>query len=122
MKRIDELNIALNSSSALETYVKKLREIERDLYMELAFAADQLQANLSTLPVANASYGGVLGGTQSKLRARKVANNLRRASEAHRAAGGMVVKTWAQFVRDFAPEIDAAFGKSGKKPTFKVAE
>jgi hypothetical protein len=123
VKRLDELNISLNSSSALETYIKKLRDAERDFYIEISFAAEELQGNLSTLPVVGSGGGGLLGKTKSRIRAKKVANNLRRAAEAHRHAGGMAVKTWVMFVRDFAPEIDAALGRtSGKKPGFKVAE
>lgn len=117
MKRIDELDSPLNTAGELEKYCKKLRDLERDFYMELEFAAQVLEQNLATLPTVD--NVGVLGGAASKVRAKLVANNLRRAAEAHKYSGGQAVKTWRAFVKAFAPEIDAARGKT-KKPTFDV--
>jgi hypothetical protein len=121
MKRIDELDSPLNTASELEGYTKKLRDLYHDLYVELEFAAQVLQENLSTLPVADSQFGGAMGAANSRIRARRVANQLRKAAEATKYSGGQSVKTWREFIRAFAPEIDAA-RNPGKKPTFKVDE
>lgn len=120
MKRIDELDSSLSSASELEQYVKKVRELYRDLYLELEFAAEILQQNLATLPTVNADGEdrvGVFGSVQSRVRAKRVADNLRRAAEASKYSGAQAVKTWREFVKTFAPELDAARAKA-KKPKF----
>lgn len=122
MKRLDELDTPLTSSSELHDYILKVRNLCRDFYMELDFAATELQQNLATLPVAENSGGAIFGGFTSRIRARQVAACLRRASEAQKYSGGQAVKAWVMFKRVFAPEIDAAQGKKGKKPAFNVAE
>jgi hypothetical protein len=122
MKRLDELDSPLNTSTELHDYVKKVRDLCRDFYMELEFAATELQQNLATLPVAESSGGAIFGGITSRIRARQVAACLRRAGEAQKYSGGQAVKAWAMFKRVFAPEIDAANGKNGKKPAFNVGE
>ena len=106
MKRVDELNSPLNTATELEKYLNKVKELERDLYMELSFAAEVLQQNLSTLPASD-GRGGIMGTVSSKVRAKRVANNLRRAAEASKYSGAQAVKTWREFVKAFAPEIDA---------------
>lgn len=122
MKRIDELNSPLNTASELEGYLKKVKDLYRDLYMELTFAAEVLQQNLATLPVIDSrANGGILGGANSRLRARRVANQLRKAAEASKYAGGQSVKTWREFTRAFAPEIDAKRAGS-KRPKFEVGK
>src|SRR5699024_8352891 len=119
-KRMDELgDTNLASSSELEAYINRVRELSRDLYMELEFGAELLQKNLSTLPVAE-SKGGVTGKVSSKVRAKKVADALRRAAEANKYAGGQATKTWSLFAKSFAPEIEQARNK--KAPGFKVQE
>lgn len=120
MKRIDELDSPLNTASELEKYLKKVRDLYRDLYIELEWAADELQQNLATLPTVNAEgeqRNGVMGSIHSKARAKLVADNLRRAAESSKYSGAQAVKTWRQFVKTFAPELDAARTKS-KKPKF----
>lgn len=120
MKRIDELDSPLSSATELEKYLKKVRDLYRDLYIELEWAAEILQQNLSTLPVVNAEgerRGGALGSVHSRVRAKLVADNLRRAAEASKYSGAQAVKTWRQFVKTFAPEIDAARAKT-RKPKF----
>lgn len=121
MKRIDELDSPLNTATELEKYTRRLRDLFHDLYVELEFGAQVLQENLSTLPVADSKFGGAAGAANSRMRAKRVANQLRKAAEAAKYSGGQSVKTWREFVRTFAPEIDAA-RNPGKKPTFKVDE
>lgn len=118
-KRMDELESNLSSSTELENYVNRVRALCRDLYMELEFGSELLQKNLSTLPVADSGKGPV-GKISSKLRAKKVADNLRRAAEAHKYAGGQATKTWTMFVKSFAPEIEQARNK--KRAGFDVKE
>lgn len=119
--RIDELDMGLNSSSDLREYVKRVRDLSRDFYMELEFAAQVLQQNLSTVPAVD-PRGGHLGRFASRRRARKVAACLKRAAEAQKYAGGQAAKTWAMFVAHFAPEIDAARTWKPAKPAFSVGE
>jgi hypothetical protein len=120
MKRIEELDSPLNTATELEKYTKKLRDLYHDLYVELEFAAQVLQENLATLPVADSKVNGPMGAANSRIRARRVANQLRRAAEASKYSGGQSVKVWREFVRAFAPEIDAARNPNKKKPTFDV--
>ena len=114
-RRIDELESPLNTATELEKYCKKIQDLFKDLYMELGWGAEILQRNLSTIPVADSKYnGGVLGSTVSKIRARRVANNIRRASEASKYAGAQAVKTWREFTKSFAPEIEAVRRKTAQ--------
>jgi len=119
-KRMDELESNLSSSTELEAYVNRVRALCRDLYMELEFGSELLQKNLSTLPVADGAGKGLAGKVSSRVRAKKVADNLRRAAEAHKYAGGQATKTWTMFVKSFAPEIEQARNK--KKAGFDVKE
>ncbi|MGH3097924.1 MAG: hypothetical protein ACRDMV_18230 [Streptosporangiales bacterium] len=121
-KRIDELDSSLNTTTELEKYTKRVRDLCRDLYMELEYGAEILQQNLATLPVAGGSSSGMFGSVNSRARAKKVADTLRRAAEAQKYAGGLSVKTWRLFVQSFAPEIDAARQKNPKQPAFKVED
>lgn len=120
--RIDELDTGLASSSELQEYISRVRDLCRDLYIELEFGAEVLQQNLSTL-VAQDARGQQVGRIASRRRAKKVAHCLRRAAEAQKYSGGQAVKTWSMFVTNFAEEIEQARGRRPvKAPTFKVAE
>jgi hypothetical protein len=122
-RRIDELDSPLHTATELEAYLKRVQDLYKDLYMELSWGAEVLQKNLSTIPVADSKHqGGVRGSTVSKIRARKVANHLKRASEASKYAGGEAVKTWREFTRSFAPEIEAIRQKRQTRPSFRVNE
>lgn len=122
MKRIDELESDLNTASKLEAYLKKVKELYKDLYLELNFAAEELQENLATLPVMDSKLpnGGVVGSANSKVRAKLVADCLRRIAESSMYCGGEAVKTWRQFTKAFAPEIEATRRKNPPKPRFRV--
>jgi hypothetical protein len=125
MKRIDEridgLDADLNTSSGLEEYLGKLKELFKELYLELNFAAEELQENLATLPVQDSRFsnGGVVGSANSKVRAKLVADNLRRIAESCMYSGGGAVKTWQQFVKTLAPEIETRKQKQAK-PRFRL--
>lgn len=107
-RRVEELDSPLNTMQELERYCKKARDLCRDIYMDFSFAADELQQNLATLPTSNLRFSaGPVGAANSKLRARKVARQLRKAAEAQKYAGVQVVRTWREFTRAFAPEIEA---------------
>lgn len=118
MRRLDELDSPLNSSQELREYVKRVKDLCRDLYMELEYGAEILQKNLGTLPTATGGHG-LIGAVSSRVRARQVAASIRRGAEAQKYCGGQAVKAWTMFVRQYAPEIEAASGKS-KRPAFKV--
>jgi hypothetical protein len=121
-RRIDELDSPLNTSTELEKYLSNLQRLCKDLYVELQFGAELLQQNLATLPVADARYnGGMVGSATSRIRAKRVANNLRRAAEAAKFGGGQAVKTWREFTRAFAPEIEQRRRMgTASNPQFKV--
>ena len=124
---IDQLDSDLNTSQELEKYLKKVRDISRDMFMELAFAADILQANLSTLPVAaniSPNTAALVGsGNHSKIRARKVARRLRKAAAAQKNVGVEAVRTWREFTRSFAPEIESRriAGRGNRRPQFTIS-
>lgn len=121
-ERFDELESDLNTSSALEEYLNKLKGLFKELYLELNFAAEELQANLSTLPVQDSrlANGGVVGSANSKVRAKLVADNLRRMAESCMYSGANAVKTWQQFVKTFAPEIDTMRKKKPAQRQFRL--
>lgn len=111
--------IELNSSSALREYTRLARDIQKELYLELEFAASVLRPALETIPAAVNSRG-VPANVNSKMRAKQVADCLRRAAEANKHAAAMNAKAWAMFIRNFAPELEQAKNKA--KPQFKVNE
>lgn len=102
MKRINELASPLDSAKALNTYVTKVRELHRDLYMELSFAAETLQQNLATITIPGEN-GKNRSRAYSRIQARRVSNCLRRAADSQKYAGGQAVKCWREFTKTFAP-------------------
>ena len=114
---IDELgDIEISSSSELREFGKTLRDFCRALAWTLDYQADWIEAQLSTLPVVDAKFGRL----SSRLRAKSVAWCFRAGADAIQHAGKLGLKSWALFVKHFAPELSIA--KSKKKPKFKIDE
>lgn len=114
-KLIKELSdIELTSSTALHNMAYTTRDLCRDLSFTLQFQADMLEAGLRTLPNADAKFGSLT----RFVRAKAVAWCLRAAADAVRHAGRNSVKSWALFVKYYAPEIAEAEKK--KRPKFVI--
>jgi hypothetical protein len=114
-KLIDELGDAeITSSSELREFGKNLRDFCRDLAWTLDYQADWIEAQLSTLPVADGRFGRL----SSRVRAKSVAWCFRAGADAVQHAGKLGLKSWALFCKYFAPEL--AMNKNKKKPKFKI--
>ncbi|MGV9596089.1 hypothetical protein ACWDR1_05395 [Streptosporangium sandarakinum] len=107
---IPELStIELRSTAALKQYVDASRALAREFAGELEWAAEELTAVLTVTAKGNPW----LMGMDVKIRARRVANRARRASELQRGSAIEMVKLWQDFLVQFAPAIE-------KKPNPKV--
>jgi hypothetical protein len=94
-KRMDHLNIVLNSRSALHEYCDRVRELAHDLAIELQMSSSELRARLEhTAPVETRSMFGALG---RKWTAKKVAAGLWLASELAVAIGTAAIKVPLMF-------------------------
>lgn len=115
-KLIDELGDAeITSSSELREFGKSLRDFCRDLAWTLDYQADWIEAQLATLPVVDSKFGRL----SSRVRAKSVAWCFRAGADAIQHAGKLGLKSWALFVKYYAPELSMA---SKKKPKFKIDE
>ena len=113
--RIPELSgIEFTGHKSVVDYSKALREVERDLAHEADFAAEEIQAVLS-------SQRGhpLLMGVDVRLRARKVAKRLHRVAELHAGAAVEAVKFYAEFRRQFAEVINPPKRTPGKAFDFE---
>lgn len=97
--------IELDRGSALRLYLRTVRDINKELYLELAFGADALQAALAETPLAE-SGDGFLSGVKQSLRAKQVANMIRRSADSSRFAAKEANRAWVLYKRFYAPEGD----------------
>ncbi|GGQ02350.1 hypothetical protein BKA00_004307 [Actinomadura coerulea] len=98
-KRIPELsNIEFTGAKSITAYSQASRSICRDLSMEFEMAADEVYGAL----VASQKGHPALFGVDVKMRARRVRNRLRRASEHAKGAAVEAVKFHNQFRTEFA--------------------
>jgi hypothetical protein len=109
--------VEFRNNNDLADYCRKLRTILRRLSQEVAFAADELQAVLGTVPGTRGAMG-----IDSRLRAKLVAAHLRIAAELLRIAVGSVAKCHASFLKHFAPELEQAITRRKGTPRFQVVE
>jgi hypothetical protein len=101
-RRIDGLSaIEFDGAKDITVYARSGREICRDLAMEFEAAAEQVIGVLS-----RQQGHPLLFGLDTRIRARKVANRLRRAAECVEGAGIEVVKFRAEFRYQFANVIN----------------
>jgi hypothetical protein len=116
--RIPELqSIEFNGSASIKKYSQKMRDIARDLSWEADFAAEELQAILARQGKGHP----LLMGVDTKLRARKVAKRLHRASELLAGAGVEAVKLYEEFRLQFADIIKPQKPKKQDKFDFDDA-
>ena len=102
--RIPELEaIEFKGHKSVAQYSKAGRDLCRDLSAEFDFAAEELQAVL-----ARQKGHPLLMGIDTRLRARKVAKRLHRASELAAGAAVESVKFYAEFRLQFGEVISPA--------------
>jgi tRNA A37 threonylcarbamoyladenosine modification protein TsaB len=110
--RIPELaNIPFTGAKSITAYSQEARSLCRDLAIELDMGADEVYGAL----VASQKGHPALFGLDVRVRARRVRNRLKRASEHAQAAAVEAVKFHAQFRREFA---DILRPEKKKKPEF----
>ncbi|WP_395110585.1 hypothetical protein [Actinomadura sp. SCN-SB] len=98
-KRIPELaDIPFTGAKSITQYSQASRGICRDLAMEFEMAAEEVYGALC----ASQKGHPALFGVDVKLRARRVRNRLRRASEHAKGAAVETVKFHSQFRKEFA--------------------
>jgi len=108
-KRIDELSaIELTDNEALKQYLDALLSLSQDLYFEVSWAADVLQARLSNIK-----------GIKNIPRARLIAGALRGVADDFKSASAGTTKTWTMFEQKFAPELESVASKK-PKDEFKI--
>jgi hypothetical protein len=112
--RIPELSgIEFTGHAAVAEYSKALRALCRDLSFEIEFAAEEIYAVLS-----RQKGHPLLLGLDVRLRARRVANRLRRAEELTAGAAVEAVKFYVEFRRQFAEAINPPAQRSAKAFNF----
>jgi hypothetical protein len=100
-KRIPELeSIEFTGAKAVAEYSKALRDLSRDMSNETDFAAEELAAVLG-----RQKGHPLLAGIDTRMRARKVAKRLHRASELFIGAAIEAVKLNQEFRLQFADVI-----------------
>jgi hypothetical protein len=108
-KRIPELeSIEFTGASSLAEYSRALRNLSRDIANETEFAAEELLAVLS-----KQKGHPLLAGIDTRLRARRVAKRLYRASELYLGGAVEAVKLYQEFRKQFTDVIKP---KASKKP------
>lgn len=101
-------NRELGDNEELRAYLTDLRSILYELYIDISFSAEMLQANLRSIK-----------GIRNSVRARVVAGTLRKAAELCKLAAGQSTATWIQFEQRFVEELAAA-PKKTKVDKFKI--
>ena len=100
-KRIPELEaIEFNGAKSIAAYSKALRDLARDVANETDFAAEEVVAVLS-----RQKGHPLLAGIDTRMRARKVAKRLHRASECFIGGAIEAVKFNQEFRVQFADVI-----------------
>lgn len=94
----------------LKEFLDRTIKLNHDLYIDMHFAADQLQAVLTTVK-----------GIKNYARARLISAQMRVAAECHKSAAYALKKTWGKFQQQFAAELAAAPSNKKKVPEkFKI--
>lgn len=100
----------LSNNEEFRQYCNDARKEYHDFYIELNWAADQMEARLANIK-----------GILNRARAKKIANGLRASAEDSRSGAAKIQATWTKFQQEFAEELRTA-RSSKKKPTedFKI--
>lgn len=101
-KRINDLSgIEFTGARSVAQYSKAARALCRDLSREFEFSAEEIEGALIASMKGHPLLA-LVGAPDVRLRARRVARRLRRASELAQGAAVEAVKFNAQFRREFA--------------------
>ncbi|MGW5818059.1 plasmid transfer protein TraA [Streptomyces noursei] len=103
-----------SSPAAIRKYCNDLRAVMFGLSIEIAMAAEILDATLAQVPDPE---GKMLG---SKLRARRVSGKLRKAAEASVNVAKGAAATHARFAQEFEPEINAVRHRAKARPRKQI--
>lgn len=98
----------VGNNEELKEYLTNLRAVLYELYIDIHFTAEVLQANLRSVR-----------GVKNSIRARLIAGTLRKAAELCKLAAGQSTATWVQFEQRFNAELAAA-PKKAKVEKFKI--
>jgi len=103
--KIEEIgDTEVNNNEDLLSYVNKARKVDHTLYLEYHWMADQLEAKLANIK-----------GVRNRARAKKIAQEFRKAAEAHKQSANFLQTGWTIFEQQFDPELKAA-KRRGPKP------
>lgn len=117
-QRIDGLSeIEFTGAKSVAHYSKAARNLCRDLAREFEFGGDEIEGALVAAMKGNPVLA-LVGAPDVRMRARRVAKRLRRASELAQGAAVEAVKFNAQFRREFADILNPP-KTSSKKFDFK---
>ncbi|MFE2871423.1 plasmid transfer protein TraA [Embleya sp. NPDC059259] len=103
------------TNKSIRDYCNAGRLFCRDGSLEIAMAAEELQAVLSQIRPVDTRMAGRAGVR----RAKDVSRHLTIAAGALRYAAGSMAKAYASFQKNYAPELQAAGVKPKAAPAFK---
>ncbi|WP_156994067.1 plasmid transfer protein TraA [Pseudonocardia acaciae] len=89
------------SPRMIREYCERARNFVRPLFHELHVSAEELEMVLRELPSSNPH----VFGQDSKVRARLVANHMRRAADGAEVTAASLVRTYLSFRKHYMPEI-----------------
>lgn len=87
-------DIDVSSSKGLQEYCMKVRDMCRDLYLEIHYASDQVYELLAALPRSTARHD-----------AKMVRIPLVKLADQMRLNGGLAMRTWATFQAKYETEM-----------------
>jgi len=103
-------NADISNNEELKNYLQGLRTDFYDLYTEIMWTADVLQARLSNIK-----------GIKNNVRARLIAGALKKVAEACKIAGSGSTAVWTMFEQRFSAELaNSRQSKRKTKDTFKI--
>lgn len=103
------------STNQIKDYCGNVRNKLRPLYHELHVSAEEMEAVLKYVPSANPHGFGL----DSKLRAKLVAQHMRRSADAIETAVGSAVKSYVAFRKHYSPELSAAGNNRKRRREFR---
>jgi hypothetical protein len=102
------------SSSAIRKYCENARRLLHPLYHELHVSAEELEVALRFVRSADPK----LGGMDSRVRAKLVARQMKRAADAIEVASKSTVGTYMAFLKHYSPEVQEAKKKTPRRFVF----
>ncbi|RBM05653.1 plasmid transfer protein TraA [Streptomyces sp. PT12] len=99
------------SAGHIRDFSERGRRSLREASIDLAYAAEALKQVLREVPAPQGQGLGV-----ARVRAARVARQLKRAATAAQAASTHCARTWPAFLREFAPELNHYNGPRQQQP------